>query len=663
MSKKPFVAEDLYELKYVSQPEISHDGETVVYVQRIIDQEKHRKYYSHLWRVSTDGKVKPEQLTRGKQSDSTPKWSPDDSQIAFVSNRNEEIPQIFLLPVGGGEAQQLTTLDRGEIGEIEWSPDGKKIAFTYAKSNKPTDDDGNPEEPAVRRITKKWYKLQGKGFLDDEYKQIYVVTLSSGKIKQITATDFNHDSLNWTPDSKALVFGANPTESSNFNINDNRIYIQKLDEEEAREIPKQEVGPAEFPQLSPDGKWVAYIGHTDPDEVWGAAHRHLWLVPVDGSEDPKNVNPEFDRSIGSMMINDAGHSLGTGAPLWSRDGTSIYCLVSDSGAVHIYKYDLRDESWSEYDTSTADILGLTFDKSGSKLACLCGDATEMADVYVRDMESGSWKRLTAANDALFKKREIVKPECHWFDGVNGKVQGWLMKPARYEEGKKYPSILEIHGGPRAMYGDSFFFEFQLLASRGYVVFYCNPSGSQGYSESFARSITNDWGGDDYKDCVKATDFFEQFDCVNKNLLGVTGGSYGGYMTNWLVGHTDRFKGGVTQRSVVNMESMAGTSDFGFTDKAEFGGPIWENREGYRRMSPLEYVEHIETPLLIIHSEQDLRCPMEQAEQLYSALRLRGIPVEFLRFPEESHELSRSGRPDRRVIRLEAICDWFDEYVK
>lgn len=663
MSKQPFKAEDLYQLKFLSQPEISHDGKSILFVAKSVAKDDDEKYVSHIYNIATSGKFEPMQLTQVKQSNHSPKWSPADRYIAFISDRNEKISQIFVLPVQGGEAKEITSLERGEIGELAWSPDGNTIAFTYAKSKNPVDENGNPKEPPVRRINKKWYKMQGKGFLDDEYKQIWLVEVVSGKTRQLTNTDYNHRSLNWTPDGKALVFGANPTESDDYNIGEERMYFQRLDESEPTEIRKQEEGPAELPRLSPDGKWVAYIGHTDPEEVWGAAHRHLWITPLDGSEPPRNVNPDFDRTIGTMMINDAGHAMESGAPLWAPDGKSITCMVSDEGEVHLYKYDLENDEFALFDNSTADLLDPKLDDSGKIMSCLRGDATALADVYMRDMTSGEWKQLTKANDALLSQREVITPECHWFDGANGKVQGWIMKPVGFNEGEKYPGILEVHGGPRAMYGDSFFLEFQLLASQGYAVFYCNPSGSQGYSESFARSITNAWGSADYEDCMAATDYFEAFEWIDESRLGITGGSYGGYMTNWVVGHTNKFKGAVTQRSVVNMESMAGTSDFGFTDKAEFGGPIWENREGYRRMSPLDYVEHIEMPLLIIHSEQDLRCPIEQAEQLYSALKLRGVTSEFLRFPEETHELSRSGRPDRRVIRLQAICDWFEQYVK
>ncbi|MBS1271396.1 MAG: Dipeptidyl-peptidase 5 [Candidatus Marinimicrobia bacterium] len=663
MSKAPFTAEDLYQLRFISSPEISHGGDEVVYVDKTVEQEEHKKYFSHLWIVKTDGESEPRQMTYGKSKSFSPKWSPDDSRIAFISDRNEEIPQIYLLPRDGGEAKQLTELDRGEIREFTWSPDGTKIAIVYVKSTAPTDDDGKPEERIVRRITKKWYKMQGKGFIDDEYGQIYIVDTDSGEATQLTDTESNHNSLSWMPDSDAIVFGANPTESEDFDLNGDRLYIQRLDEESATEIPSQEEGPASMPQVSPDGQTAAYVGHTDPEEAWGAAHYHLWLAPTDGSESPQNVNPDFDRTIGNNLIHDMGGASFEGRPVWSKDGEYICVPVSNEGSIHIYRYAVATGSFEPFHIGNGDINSVTFDDDHSMLACIRATAVSPAEVHLLIMDDEIWQRITFHNDDLLENRGVVKPEEHWVEGPNGKIQSWLMKPVGFEAGKQYPNVMEIHGGPRGMYGDSFFFEFQLLTSRGHAVYYCNPSGSQGYSEEFARAITNEWGVKDYVDCMTVAEYFSEFDFFDAAQAGVTGGSYGGYMTNWIVGHTDHFKAAVTQRSVVNLESMAGTSDFGFADKMEFGGYIWENPEGYRRMSPLTYVHKIETPLLIIHSEEDLRCPVEQAEQLYTALKMQDKTTEFLRFPEESHELSRSGRPDRRVGRLEAICDWFDEYVK
>jgi len=272
-------------------------------------------------------------------------------------------------------------------------------------------------------------------------------------------------------------------------------------------------------------------------------------------------------------------------------------------------------------------------------------------------------RLTEVNKALFAGIDFPAVKEVWFKGYDGTdLQGWLVAPPHFNKNRRYPGILEIHGGPRVQYGFTFFHEMLLLASSGYVVLYTNPRGGAGRGELWAGSIVGDWGSIDYIDCMAAADFLENLPFVNKNKIGVTGGSYGGYMTNWIVGHTDRFKAAVTQRSVVNLESFAGSSDMGFLDRVEFGGHPWENPDGYRRMSPLTYARKVKTPLLILHNESDLRCSIEQAEELYATLKLMKKRVEFVRFPEEPHGLSRHGRPDRRLARLEWILKWFDRYL-
>jgi acylaminoacyl-peptidase len=274
------------------------------------------------------------------------------------------------------------------------------------------------------------------------------------------------------------------------------------------------------------------------------------------------------------------------------------------------------------------------------------------------------KDLTSINNAFMKQVDLPKPKEVWFKASDGfELQGWLVTPPDMKKTKKYPAILEIHGGPRAQYGFTFYFEMLYLATQGYIVFYTNPRGGGGRGETFAGSIIADWGSIDYSDCMDAADYLAQHPHVDKKNIGLTGGSYGGYMTNWIVGHTDRFKAAVTQRSVVDLKSFNGTSDFGYEIRYEFGGQYWHNEETYTRCSPLTYAQNINTPLLIIHSEQDLRCSIEQAEQLYITLKMMRKKVEFVRFPEESHGLSRHGRPDRRIARLEWINKWFKRYLK
>jgi dipeptidyl aminopeptidase/acylaminoacyl peptidase len=315
---------------------------------------------------------------------------------------------------------------------------------------------------------------------------------------------------------------------------------------------------------------------------------------------------------------------------------------------------------------TGVVGSFSFDRTQSKLAYLHADMTHLAEVWVQDVAAGSPapRQLTRVNAALLRARDLGEIEEVWFTGPAGNdLQGWIIKPPNFDSSRKYPSILEIHGGPLVQYGNFFMHEFYFLAAQGYVVYFCNPRGGQGYGEAHAKAIDNDWGGADYDDLMAWADYVQRLPYIDPDRMGVTGGSYGGYMTNWIIGHTDRFKAAVTQRSVSNLISMYGSSDFNWAFQYELGDePPWENTENYWRQSPMKFIGSAKTPTLVIHSEQDLRCDMEQDEQVFVALKKLGVDTEFIRFPDEPHGLSRGGRTDRRIARLEHIRRWFDRYL-
>jgi dipeptidyl aminopeptidase/acylaminoacyl peptidase len=307
----------------------------------------------------------------------------------------------------------------------------------------------------------------------------------------------------------------------------------------------------------------------------------------------------------------------------------------------------------------------SFDKAQSKLAYFHGTMTDPGQVWVRHLSTGRSRQLTQVNGNLLQAIELGEIEEVWFKGAaDNELQGWILKPPDFDASQKYPSILEIHGGPRVQYGHFFMHEFYYLAAHGYVVYFCNPRGGQGYGEAHAKSIWNNWGTADYNDVMAWADFVQQKPYIDKERMGVTGGSYGGYMTNWIISHTERFKAAVTQRCVSNLISMYGSSDFNWGFQAEFGNePPWENVENYWRQSPMKYIGNVKTPTLVIHSEQDLRCAIEQGEQVFVALKKLGVDTEMVRFPDEPHGLSRGGRTDRRIQRLNHILRWFDRYLK
>jgi len=425
-----------------------------------------------------------------------------------------------------------------------------------------------------------------------------------------------------------------------------------------------EYGAKEAVAYSPDGKNLAYIGHHNINDAWGVERLHPFLVDLKTGKE-RNLTPKFDRQATDETIGDLGYGLGGAQLFWSGDSKKLYYHISDEGDTHVGRIDLKGGTpqrvWSK--PGQAALL----DVRGHALALAHGDTHTLAAIHVcsnLNAARPAFKKLAEFNRDYLQSHEFGKLRELRFKSKDGTpLHGWIVTPPDYRAGKKYPAIIEIHGGPRSQYGRVFFHEMQYLAASGYVVMFTNPRGSQGYGRAFADAITAKWGTVDFEDLMAAADVLEKHAFVDKKRVGITGGSYGGYLTNIAIGKTQRFKAAVTQRSVVDLFSFVGTSDIGYLDHYEFGGFPWDNVENYRAMNPLTYVDNMHTPLLISHSECDYRCPIEQAEQLFAQLKIRGRTVEFIRFPEEPHGLSRGGRPDRRVIRLEAIREWFDRWMK
>ena len=378
----------------------------------------------------------------------------------------------------------------------------------------------------------------------------------------------------------------------------------------------------------------------------------------------------LDRPVGHHTLGDTSESeVGAASIIWSADGARLFFLVSDRGSCHLYSVDRSGGELLQLTQGAIDVCSFSVDRQTSQFALQVGSAAEPGDVYLLPTAGGNGSaplRLTDLNRKWKAGLTLSTPEEIWFDTYDGKkIQGWIVKPPDFDPGQKYPLILQIHGGPHTQYGDAFFHEFQFLAARGYVVLYTNPRGSKGYGEEFTAAIRGSWGDPELNDLMAGVDYVIDQGYVDSERLGVTGGSYGGFMTNWAVSHTDRFKAAVTQRSVTNMISMAGTCDVQLMgDRTYFPSEVWEDPTLYWKLSPLSYVQNINTPLLILHSEGDLRCPIEQGEQLFIALKRLKREVEFVRYPgEASHDLSRSGPPDLRLDRLKRILQWMDKHLQ
>lgn len=669
MPLRPLQADDVFNLLLVSDPRVSPDGGEVAYVCQWTDRDQNR-YFSNLWLVSTDG-ARRRPLTRGDQADNSPRWSPDGRRLAFISDRGDR-QQVWLIPSDGGEAARLTDFPPGGIADLSWSPDGTRLLCTrratpefLRKESVEAREKAKRSTPPVR-ITRLRYREEGVGYFHDEYRHVYVIDAANGATAAVTGGKFEHDAPVWSPDGRRVAFVTNRSADPEVTPWLREIRIVDLGDPDrtAQAVPAP-VGPKHHLSWSPDGRSLAWYGHTDIRDAWSSRHTDLWTLDLETGE-VRNLSARLDRPVGDSVLGDV-RSFGAGeqGPLWSRDSTAIWFLVSDSGRCHAYRTTRDGASLPVNQTPGFDgeVASLSLTPGGEALVAAAGHPARPGDVARFDLaRPGSEPRyLTEVNAEALAGVRLIAPEEVLAPGEAGSIQGWLLRPAG--EGP-HPLLLYIHGGPHAQYGLSFMHELQVHAANGLAVLYSNPRGSTGRGQAWLSGIDGDWGGPDYRDLMAITDYAAGLPGIDGSRLAVTGGSYGGFMTNWILGETGRFLCGVTQRSVVNMHSMSGTCDFCYSDSGYFDANAWTRPERFLAQSPLSRADRINTPLLIIHSEGDLRCPIEQAEQLYAALRRQGKTVEFLRFPREAnHGLSRSGPPDLRLARIEAIVEWLDRWVR
>ena len=651
--KRRITIEDIYQMKWASDPQISPDGQRIAYVVKETDPNDKTKYISRIWMVETAG-GKPLQLTNGPRQDSNPRWSPDGSQLAFNSNRGDG-NQIWLLSMRGGEALQLTK-GKNSAGTPLWSPDGSQIAFVSRIAPEAAEE--GEEKSDVRVITRLHYKQNGAGFLDDKVAQICVVDVASGEQRQVTSGEHNCSSPTWSPCGQYLAFASNRTEDADYNSQSD-IWVVPVSGGELRRLTPG-AGPCHSPSWSPDGKLIAYVGHNN--EYKGATLGRIFVIPAEGGE-PRMLTGDFDQTPGAGVGGDMVSSPAPGL-IWTADCSQLVFLSSWHGQTHIYQVSVAGDPLVQQISPTEKrvVYGMSYAPQCGRFAVTITQPDNIGDVYTL-LAGEEPQRLTELNKKLLDEVELTMPEgfTHEVEGMT--TEGWVMKPVGFKPGVKYPLILEVHGGPHAAYGYAFMHEFHVLCAAGFVVLFTNPPGSSGYGQEFLIQTHHDWGGRDYRAIMACVDLVSQYDYVDTERLGVTGGSYGGYMTNWIIGHDNRFKAAVTQRSTCNRYSMFGTSDVGFRNgDFELNGNPWDNPEHYLEHSPITYVKNIETPLLLIHSEQDLRCPIEQAEQFYTALKWLRKEAVFVRFPNENHELSRSGQPRHRVERLQWIVNWMKKYI-
>lgn len=673
MARK-ITAEDFQNVQLVSDPQMSPDGKAIALVKKHTDVAKN-KYRSEIWVVPTDG-GEPRRFTAGgDHNSSTPRWSPDGKTLAFLSDRQKPKSQIFLIPADGGEAQTLTKLDKeGGISAIRWSPDGTKIAFLFRETpdgyrEAQVKERTEKELPPPPRVHKRlFYRLDAFGYFDNSYDQVWVADAKTGEAHHLTSGDYACSDLAWSPDNQTLAFLSDRREDGDIAGPNTDIYTVPVAGGELTLIPSPP-GPKSGLTWSPDGNSFAYLGNPDVHDTWGTNNERVFVLPAAGGTEARDLTGHTDKTADYYTLSDV-HEAGVGDKLqWNADGSALFFPVSEFGDTRLCFVGVQGGDPVPVSPAGHEMGGFSITPDG-RAAVILGSPTQPHELFVlyAPTESNPSVRVeqrTCFNQAWLDEVQIVAPEpLDIPNDSGGKVPGWLIRPADFDPARKYPLVLYVHGGPHMQYGNILFHELQFLAAEGYVVLYTNPRGSKGYGEAHTRAIIGDWGNADFRDVMAATDYATRLEFVDADRTAIMGGSYGGFMTAWAVGHTDRFTCAITDRLVGNMHSMSGTSDFPWLHGDYYKGNAWDDPSDLWRGSPLAYAGKIKTPLLIVHSDGDLRCPVGQAEELFTALRMQRKPVEFVRYPAEtSHGMSRNGPPNLRLDRLRRNLEWLDRYLK
>jgi dipeptidyl aminopeptidase/acylaminoacyl peptidase len=638
---------------------------------------KHDGYDTSLWMIASNGGT-PRQLTAGPR-DLSPRWSPDGKSIAFLrSAESKEKPapaQIYLLPMSGGEARALTDVPKG-AGAPVWSPDGHFLVFTSVTKDQDVGkkkDDKAEEESDVRVITKAAYRNNGSGYAEaGRPSHIWSVEVpeipgDTRKAKQVTTGEFNENDPVWARDSSRIFFTTERVAEPYYEPGHEDIYSIARTGGETRKIAGLD-GRIGSLSLSPAGSRLAFVGFLNKGSdgrVRSYSQPDLWVVSIEQGSAPRNLTADYDYDIGSVAGGDQTPPRGAMSPkpYWSEDGRTIYVASAEEGRTNLKRIDAVSGKVESLTTGDQNLLGYSATPDGTKVVMLISTTTNIGDLYLAS-GSGEPRRLTQINEGLFSKLNLTAPETIWYQSFDGRrIQAWVQRPPGFEEGKRYPLILNIHGGPHAAYGFTFDHEFQWMAAKGYVVLYPNPRGSTSYGQEFGNVIQYHYPGDDYRDLMAGVDELIKRGWADPDKLGVTGGSGGGVLTNWTIGHTGRFKAAVSQRSIADWRDFWYTADFTLFTSMWFRGAPWEDEADFKARSPITYVEKITTPLMLVEGEADLRTPPGAGgEQMFRALKYLKRPVVMVRFPGETHELSRSGKPTHRVERLRHIVAWMDKYL-
>lgn len=681
--KRPISEKDLFDFVWLGDPQISPDGTRVAFVRVTVNAKK-EGYETGIWSADVAGNETPYPLTSGSR-DTSPRWSPDGKSLVFVrvadKDGKPQPPQVWMLSMQGGDSFAVTEQLTGATRPA-WSPDGKSIAFVsdtnaedLAKLEKKSGVEAGKEPERVSDVhvvTRAVYRADVGGYLDPKHSaHIWVVSTPSNagdkqKARQLTSGRFDEDNVLWSNDSSLIYFTTTRVDEPYYNKPQSDFYSVPASGGEVRKLTSLNMDADAF-VLSPDGKQVAFLG-ADWERIRSYVEPDLWVMDVAPNSKPRNLTTKFAGDVGAGLIADssAPRGLGRNLPVWTQDGRGLIEVYAKQGTANLGLFDAATGAQIDLTSGKQAVLRFAVTPDTQRIVCIVSSLTKLNELYSldRSQPQPALKQLTHVNDALFANLDISEPEEFWYSSFDGKrIQAWLQKPPGFNEKKTYPLILNIHGGPHAAYGNIFFHEMQWMAAKGYLVLYPNPRGSTSYGQEFGNIIQYRYPGDDYKDLMAGVDSVLRRGYVNKKKLGVTGGSGGGLLTNWTVGHTDRFAAAVAQRDIASWENWWYTADFTLFQPTWFKAPPFEDPDDYRRRSPITYIKNVKTPLMLVLGDADYRTPPDAGgDQMFRALKFRKIPTVMIRFPNESHELSRSGQPWHRVERLQHIVGWFDRWL-
>lgn len=631
-AQKRITIEDALAMKNVGAPQFSPDGKRIVYTVSEWDKPGDRRV-NHIYLISTDG-GQPTKLTNGEKGETAPQWSPDGLRIAFLADR-EKGNQVWIIPANGGEAMKLTEEENG-VTAFRWSPDGKQIAFITRDT---------PKDKAEREKKKKDKFDTITVDADLLYSHLWTINVESKEKKRLTEGEFSASSPNWSPDGKWIAYTASKSSSqesawtdiSDFSNSD--IFLVAATGGTARQLTTNP-GPDSNPQWSPDGKWIAF---NSSESNW-AAKSNVLLISVEGGE-AKNLTADFIESAQSVN--------------WSADGKTIYFGSGVGLYSHIYSVPTTGGKVAQISKGNRNYGQFDLSADGKWMAFTLNDSRTSDDIWISSSTGESARQLTTVNpqikDFAIADAEIVK----WKGPDNFDIEGVLLKPLGYEAGKKYPLILQVHGGPYGKFSDSFNARNQIWAANGYAVLMPNPRGSTGYGSKFTLANIGDWGGKDFQDIMAGVDAVIAKGVADPDKCVVMGGSYGGFMTFWTVSQTARFKAAIGHAAISDWYSFHGQSDIPGLMEYGFKGKPWEVAENYRRWSPMTYVSQVKTPLMITHGERDFRVNIQQGEQYYRSLKKRGVETVFYRYPREGHGIQE---PNHIIDLTQRQLDWFDSHL-